>query len=49
MSLLTLLEEHGVLDNFRRLSNPADYTPRRGPLYTDSGIYKWIEAAAWSL
>ncbi|MBI5085004.1 MAG: glycoside hydrolase family 127 protein, partial [Acidobacteria bacterium] len=48
-SLLVLLEEHGILDNFRRLANRADYAPRRGPLFTDSDIYKWIEAAAWSL
>ncbi len=47
-TLLDLLEEHGVLDNFRRLSGrkPA---ARRGPLYTDSDIYKWLEAAAFVL
>jgi DUF1680 family protein len=48
-TLLTLLEEHGVVDNFRRLGSKTDYTPRRGPLYTDSDLYKWIEGAAWSL
>jgi DUF1680 family protein len=48
-TLLTLLEEHGTVDNFRRLAGSADYTPRRGPLYTDSDLYKWIEGAAWSL
>lgn len=48
-TLLTLLEEKGTLDNFRRLSGQASSLPRRGPLYTDSDLYKWLEAAAWSL
>jgi len=43
-----LLEEHGVLDNFRRLYGAAD-VPRRGLLFTDSDIYKWMEAASWVL
>ena len=43
--LYTLLEEHGVLDNFRRLYGAAD-VPRRGPLFTDSDLFKWMEAAA---
>lgn len=47
-TLLDLLEEHGVLDNFRRLSG-RKAAPRRGPLYTDSDIYKWLEAAAFVL
>lgn len=47
-TLLDLLEEHGVVDNFRRLSGRKK-VPRRGPLYTDSDLYKWIEAAAWSV
>ncbi|MBM3746452.1 MAG: glycoside hydrolase family 127 protein [Acidobacteria bacterium] len=47
-SLLQLLEEHGVMDNFRRLSGRKQ-APRRGPLYTDSDLYKWIEAAAFVL
>ncbi len=47
-SLLLLLEEHGVVDNFRRLAGRPEL-PRRGPLYTDSDLYKWIEAAAWAL
>lgn len=48
-TLLELLELHGVVDNFRRIAGHANYTPRRGPLYTDSDLYKWIEGAAWSL
>jgi uncharacterized protein len=47
-SLYDLLEENGIVDNFRRLagSGPAE---RRGPLYTDSDLYKWMEAAAHTL
>ncbi len=47
-TLLALLEEHGAIDNFRRLSGRKN-VPRRGPLYTDSDVYKWIEAAAWAI
>ena len=47
-TLLQLLEEHGVVDNFRRLTGRKQ-VPRRGPLYTDSDLYKWIEAAAFVL
>ncbi|MCS7041511.1 MAG: glycoside hydrolase family 127 protein [Bryobacteraceae bacterium] len=48
-TLLELLEQHGVVDNFRRLARADRQPPRRGPLYTDSDLYKWMEAAAWSL
>jgi DUF1680 family protein len=48
-TLLELLEEHGIVDNFRRLARADRKPPRRGPLYTDSDLYKWMEAAAWSL
>src|SRR5208337_3494460 len=47
-TLLALLEEHGVVDNFRRLSGRKN-VPRRGPLYTDSDLYKWMEAVAFVL
>ena len=47
-TLLALLEEHGVMDNFRRLSGKKKVA-RRGPLYTDSDLYKWMEAAAFVL
>jgi hypothetical protein len=47
-TLLALLEEHGVVDNFRRLSGRKN-TGRRGPLYTDSDLYKWMEATAYVL
>jgi DUF1680 family protein len=47
-SMLQLLEEHGVVDNFRRLSGGKN-VPRKGPVYTDSDLYKWIEAASWAI
>ncbi len=43
-----LLEEHGVVDNFRRLYGAKD-VPRRGLLFSDSDIYKWMEAASFVL
>jgi hypothetical protein len=33
-TMLALLEENGVMDNFRRLTGKKN-VPRRGPLYTD--------------
>lgn len=47
-TLLEQLEAHGVVDNFRRISG-AKRLERRGPLYTDSDLYKWMEAAAFVL
>ena len=47
-TMLALLEEHGVVDNFRRLAGRPEIA-RKGPLYTDSDVYKWIEGAAWAL
>ncbi len=46
--MLELLEAHGIVDNFRRLSGRKQ-GPRQGPLYTDSDVYKWMEAAAFVL
>ncbi len=37
------LEANGYIDNFRRLSEGKD-VPRKGPVFTDSDPYKWIEA-----
>jgi uncharacterized protein len=37
-TMLQLLEEHGVVDNFRRLAGHPEL-PRKGPLYTDSDLY----------
>ena len=47
-TLLELMEQHGIVDNFRRLSG-AKKVDRRGPLYTDSDLYKWMEAVAFVL
>ena len=42
------LEETGRLDNFRRASGKigGDY---QGIYFNDSDVYKWLEAAAWTL
>lgn len=45
--LLERLEEHGVVDNFRRRKGLD--VERRGFWFTDSDLYKWMEAAAWTL
>lgn len=45
--LLGLLEEHGGIDNFRRLAGKP--VERKGPLFTDSDVYKWIEAVGFAL
>ena len=47
-TMLAELEQHGVVDNFLRLEGKKD-VPRRGPLYTDSDLYKWMEAVAFVL
>lgn len=47
-SLYELLEANGIIDNFRRVSGRKN-VPRRGPLYTDSDVYKWMEAVAFVL
>lgn len=47
-TLLQLLETNGIVDNFRRLSGRKQ-VPRRGPLYTDSDLYKWMEAVGFVL
>ena len=43
-----LLEETGRIDNFRRVAGKVD-KPFQGLFFNDSDVYKWIEAAAWSL
>ncbi len=47
-ALLKELEDHGVVDNFRRLSGHKK-VDRRGYLFTDSDLFKWMEAAAFVL
>ena len=42
---LRRLNESGVLDNFRAVA--AGGGEARGPIFADSDVYKWLEAAAW--
>jgi DUF1680 family protein len=42
------LEETGRIDNFRRAAGKLK-VPFRGYFFNDSDVYKWLEAAAWSL
>ncbi|MFY9853682.1 MAG: beta-L-arabinofuranosidase domain-containing protein, partial [Terracidiphilus sp.] len=39
---------HGRMDNFLRLTGNST-APQKGPVYSDSDIYKWTEAAAFAL
>ncbi|CAA9569610.1 MAG: GH127 / GH146 [uncultured Thermomicrobiales bacterium] len=41
-------EETGRLDNFRRAAGRHD-GPFQGRVFNDSDIYKWLEAASWTL
>jgi len=43
-----LLEQTGRLDNFRRVVGEVQ-KPFQGCVYNDSDVYKWLEAASWSL
>lgn len=42
-------EETHRLDNFRRAAGKLKDTPFAGIFFNDSDIYKWLEAAAWTL
>src|SRR6476620_4740575 len=42
------LEEHGRMDNFRRLVGKSK-EPQKGPYFSDSDIYKWTDAVGWAL
>jgi DUF1680 family protein len=42
------LEDHGRMDNFRRLAGKSS-EPQKGPYYSDSDIYKWTEAVGFAL
>ena len=42
------LEEHGRMDNFRRLVGKSS-EPQKGPYFSESDIYKWIDAVGWAL
>jgi len=43
-----LLEAHGRMDNFRRLVGKSS-APQRGPVFSDSDVYKWVEAVGFVL
>jgi DUF1680 family protein len=43
-----LLEANGYVDNFRRIAEKKD-VPRIGPVFTDSDLYKWLEAVGMFL
>jgi len=47
-SMRVELLEHGRMDNFLRLEGKSD-APQRGPVYSDSDIYKWLEATAFAM
>lgn len=47
-SLLQQLEDHGILDNFQ-IATGQKQGPRKGPLFTDEDVYKWMEAVAFVL
>ncbi len=42
------LENTGRIDNFRRAAGKVNQ-PFQGWFFNDSDVYKWVEAAAWSL
>ncbi|HTB96289.1 MAG TPA: beta-L-arabinofuranosidase domain-containing protein [Terracidiphilus sp.] len=42
------LIEHGRMDNFLRLDGKSS-EPQKGPVYSDSDIYKWLEAVGFAL
>ncbi len=44
---LRMLETAGNLDNLRNAAHRDG--PFRGPVFMDSDVYKWLEAAAWEL
>jgi DUF1680 family protein len=47
-SMGKLLEVNGRMDNFRRLVGKSD-AQQRGPVYSDSDVYKWLEAIGLAL
>src|SRR5882757_1108654 len=42
------LLEHGRMDNFLRLTGRSS-EPQKGPVYSDSDVYKWTEAVGFVL
>lgn len=47
-SMHDLLEANGRMNNFRRLTGQSN-EPQRGPVYSDSDVYKWMEAVGFAL
>ena len=47
-SMEKLLDANGRMDNFLRLAGKSS-APQRGPVYSDSDVYKWEEAAGFAL
>ena len=47
-SMGKLLEANGRMENFRRLTGKST-APQRGPVYSDSDVYKWTEAIGFAL
>src|ERR1700676_5283214 len=47
-SMEKLLEANGRMTNFLRLVGKSD-AAQRGPVYSDSDVYKWMEAAGFAL
>ena len=47
-SMHDLLEANGRMNNFRRLTGKSS-DPQRGPVYSDSDVYKWTEAVGFAL
>ena len=47
-SMEKLLEANGRMDNFLRLEGKSD-AQQHGPVYSDSDVYKWTEAAGFAL
>ena len=42
------LLDHGRMDNFLRLAGQSK-EPQKGPVYSDSDMYKWLEGVAFAL
>ena len=47
-SMGKLLTANGRMDNFLRVTGKSN-APQRGPVYSDSDIYKWLEAVGFAL
>jgi uncharacterized protein len=47
-SMHDLLEANGRMNNFRRLTGKST-DPQKGPVYSDSDVYKWTEAVGFAL